>query len=653
MFNIDLTASKIVWVLAALLAFYGIYWLIRSLKDPYYPSAIRIILAVLRTAAILIFIIIFLDIKITHIRDRQVEPEIAFLWDLSQSMNTAGSEAFSVTDILRSPSYRAIDRQTRISHITDMQDPGIVTETQLRTLSLEEVISDNGKLIRFAEKQTRFRELVLVSDGRSFMGESLGSIRLSDKLVLHTIGVGNDPEAELLQLRSVSFPDHVLQGDSITLSWSLENPSGESIQTELIIKKDNENVFKQEVEIPAQRMMVFEHTFTPMPEGSSIWIWSLEENNEQIKIGSENLYVHPSAIRVVIHADPPDQDIAMISTVLSEFERIKIFKDKDWRIAFPDEKPDLLIQTWHPDTQTKIYQDIPSILFYRDLKGSYITSGELSPDGLQPYIYFDPDPVTNARYWKSLPPVQVANYKGEGSVIMETNRGRPVILENAKDQSLIIAASGLWRWNLAGFEKNWDGIYIHLIKGMVNDQIRRAGKSYIALDEKIYSGIAYQPFNLRVERYNLELLKQTETILRVSLTDSSYEEILRKELDALSDNITSFTLKEAGKYYAKAEIFTHGMLLESDTAKILIEKNDMENRQKGCDAGILKQVAERHDGNYIHINDLDSLQYIIFTDKIWEQVSGVFIAQRAYFLYALMFLMFCADWILRKRNGGM
>ncbi|MEA3391926.1 MAG: hypothetical protein U9Q91_02985, partial [Candidatus Marinimicrobia bacterium] len=77
MFNIDLTASKIVWVLVALLAFYTIYWLIRSLKDPYYPSVIRIILAILRTAAIVIFIIIFLDIKITHIRDRQVEPEIA------------------------------------------------------------------------------------------------------------------------------------------------------------------------------------------------------------------------------------------------------------------------------------------------------------------------------------------------------------------------------------------------------------------------------------------------------------------------------------------------------------------------------------------------------------------------------------------------
>jgi len=231
--------------------------------------------------------------------------------------------------------------------------------------------------------------------------------------------------------------------------------------------------------------------------------------------------------------------------------------------------------------------------------------------------------------------------------------GRAVILENIKEHSLIIAASGLWRWNLAGFEKNWDGIYTHLIKGMVDDLIRRGGKNYIALDEKIYSGIAYKPINLRVEQYNLELLDRNEISLYVSLMDSSYEEIHRKELDILIDNITSFTLKEAGEYIAKAEIFTHGMLLESDTAKILIKENDMENLLTGCDVGILKQLAERHGGTYVHISDLDSLQQIISTDKRWEQVSRVFIARRSYLLYALMFLMLCADWILRKRNGGM
>ena len=255
MFNIDLTASKIVWVLVALLAFYTIYWLIRSLKDPYYPSVIRIILAILRTAAIVIFIIIFLDIKITHIRDRQVEPEIAFLWDLSQSMNSQESEVYKASDILRKASYRAIDRQTSISHITDMQDPKIVSETQLKALSLNEAISDNGILLRFAEQQARFSELILISDGRSYIGEDLKSIRLLDKLILHTVGVGSAPEAELLELRSVNFPDHVLQGDSISISWALENPSEESINTKLIIKKNDEDVFKQEIDISAQQMM--------------------------------------------------------------------------------------------------------------------------------------------------------------------------------------------------------------------------------------------------------------------------------------------------------------------------------------------------------------------------------------------------------------
>ncbi|MCF7833491.1 MAG: VWA domain-containing protein [Candidatus Marinimicrobia bacterium] len=653
MLNIDLTASKIVWVLAALLICYTVYWIIRSLKDPYYPSTIRNILAMLRTAAILIFIIIFLDIKITHIIDRQVEPEIAFCWDLSQSMSSPGNDDFSVTDLLRSSSFRAMDRQTRVSHVADMLDPKIYTEQQLRTIPINEAISDNSKLLRWAEKQARFQELVLISDGRSYMGESLESIRLSKDLTVHTIGVGRVAETELPSLRSIRFPDHVLQGDSIALSWSLENPSDDNMRTELILMKDEEEVYRQEIEIPAQRMKAFDHTFSPSNKGVSNWTWLIGENGEKTEIGSENLYVHPSAIRIVIHADPPDQDIAMISTVLSRLEHIDIYKDTEWKISFPNEKPDLLIQTWHPDTQVKIFQDIPSILFYRDSKDNYITSGELLVVGLQPYLYIDTNPITNSRYWKALPPIQIANYQGDGITIMETNQGRPVVLENKKEQNLIINASGLWRWNLAGFEKDWDGIYIHLIEGMVNEQIRRAGKSYLALDEEIYSSFAYQPINLRVEQYNRELLDLDETTLRVTLMDSSFEEIHHKELGARSDNITSFILKEAGEYYAKAELFTHGVLLESDTAKILVEENNMEFSQKGSDLGLLKQLAERHGGSYCHINDLDSLQYKISTDKHWEQVNRVFIARRSYLLFILMFLLLCADWVIRKRNGGM
>ncbi len=653
MFTIDITASKIVWVLAALFGIYAIYWLIRNLKDPYYSSAIKTILVILRTVAILIFIIIFLDIKITFVRDRQVKPEIAFLWDLSQSMNHVGDEDFSVTDILRSSSYREIDRQTSIYHITNMQNPRIVTEAQLRSLPVDEVISDNSKLIKFAEKQARFHELVLISDGRSYIGESLGSIKLSDKLTLHTIGVGNKTKKELLQLRSVRFPDHVLQGDSIAVNWSLENPSDESIQTRLIINNVKENVFEQDVVIPAHGMMIYKKTFSPLPEGPSTWTWSLEKENKRNEIGSENLYVHSSAIRIVIHANPPSQDISMLTTVLSTLERIEVFKDKEWKIAFPDEKPDLLIQTWHPLTEPKIYQNIPSILLYRDLENSYQTSGELSIVGLQPYLNFNPDPITNARFWKSLPPIQVANYKGEGSVIMKTEQGRPVILENTKDQSLLITASGLWRWNLAGFEKDWDGIYKHLITGMINNQIRRGGKSYIALDDKIYSGIAYQPFNVGIEHYHFELLDQSETSVRVSLLDSNYQEIYRKELNTPSEKVTSFILKEAGEYFVEAEIFTHDLLLESDTAKILINENDMEDRYKSCDADLLKRVAMRHGGHYVQIDDLDSLKYFISTDKTWKPLTHLMIARKAYFLYVLMFLMLCIDWILRKRNGGM
>jgi hypothetical protein len=650
MFQIDVTSSILVWALGALLLIYSIFWVIRSLRNTYYSPTIRNILIILRCAAIVLFLFLLFDLRITHIANKQVEPEIAFLWDRSKSMDANSDAKFMVTDIVGSRAYKNLVNKTRIDHIVDMLNPKIISELELKRSKNDEEISDNSKLLRFAEKQVRYKEIVLISDGQSYLGEDLEEIKLKEKLIVHTVGVGDDPGSYLPLLRSVRFPDHILQGDTFEVKWSLQNPHDGVLQSELILKKEGQEVFRQEVEIPPMRMISFEQNFAPSQEGPVNWTWSVRQGDKDNVIAREDVLVYPSAVRIVCYADPLDQDISMVENVLSGSDKIKVYKIDEWRKEFPDEIPDILIQTLHSEGDQKMFKEAAAILFYKNKNASYITSGDLRVKSMQPFLYFEADPSLNAYYWQQLPPVQVVENTKPGIVLLETKSGIPLISENSKTQDIIITASGLWRWNLAGYEKDWNGLYEFLIHGMIQEQLRRNENGYIGLDEELYTGISYQAVQFRVDQFNKDLINRSDSRLRVSLLDTSYMVLQQKDI---VENMSSFILKNPGEYFIKAELFSKGLLLESDTSKVIIRDNDLEGRQLGLNDRALKKLAADHAGTYLHVNDLDSLSFTISTQKHWEEISKVFITRKSYWLIAFMFLLLCADWIIRKRSGGM
>ena len=92
---------------------------------------------------------------------------------------------------------------------------------------------------------------------------------------------------------------------------------------------------------------------------------------------------------------------------------------------------------------------------------------------------------------------------------------------------------------------------------------------------------------------------------------------------------------------------------ESDTSEDVIRANDFEDKQPGLNDRAIKKLTADHAGTYLHVNDLDSLSFSISTEKHWEEISKILITRKSYWLIAFMFLLLCADWIIRKRSGGM
>ena len=649
MFRLEFTSSRPIIVLTIVLAVFLVIWTIQNIRNSYYPKMIKYILTILRIAALVIFILFLSDVRMKFDRDKQTAPDIAFLWDLSQSVYLTDS-SFTVKDILNSKEYKELERKVKISHIHNMQDPAEVSQNRLKQLPQDERASDIGALLRYAESQARFDELVLVSDGKSFLGEDLENISLSEELKVNAIGIGKEKPGELPEFRSLNYPPLIFEYDSLHFSWFLYNPSEEACDCELIIKRDKVEVGRLDVRLPAQRMIPMNRSFFEGDPGIHEWEFYISSNNEERIIWREELRVHEAKINIVFFSDPPDRDIAMMATVLRENERYRVFNSEEWKNKHGDRRPDLIIQTWHPEIHPRIEPDIPTVQVYRVDNSSYLHESDLKIVVRQPYVNFLPDPAENELLWTLLPPIQVAaGYSSKDKVIIKSMSGHPVVIENHDQRSITLNASGMWKWNLAGYDKDWNGFYSYFIDGLAEILLWQFENSYISLDEDVYTGLEFEVFPVAVRKVSENVPENAKINLRI--LDSNKVEIRRYEL--IHDPIVqSISLDREGQYFVVADIISRSVLLESDTSDIRIKKNDMELRDPGCDEDALRKLTEHHHGNYLHLNELDELPDMISINKKWVNISTVFTARRCYLLYVLMFLMLVADWVIRKRNGG-
>ncbi|MDZ7797837.1 MAG: hypothetical protein U5N56_12760 [Candidatus Marinimicrobia bacterium] len=618
----------------------------------FFQRNIRFLIIAFRWIAILLLIFLLADMRIIS-KDRDLQkPRAAVIWDLSSSMARAGEKDFSVRDVLNSDFYRSLKRRSRLEHIADMTDPGIISEQDVRNLQPTGNITDCGRLLRFTEQQAKYQHAILISDGQSYLGEALENMKLKEDLTVHTIGVGDSEQAGVPVLESVHYPGYVTNDDSLSISWVLENPSLNTLQGNIFLKSGNDTLREEQITIQPQRMQDYECTLAPLDEGVRELKWHYVSDSISAGIGSREIRIHPSRIRVLCDADPPDQDIAMVSMILGAADRYEVYRRNDWERAYGNEKPDVLIQTWHPEQKPQYFEDVPAILFYRESGDNYHSLTELEIAVPRPYLHFDPDPVRNARYWTQLSPVHVPEYRGGGTIIMQSGSGLPFIIEDSRSRRFIINGAGLWRWQLAGYRKDWHGIYSHLIKNLIAEAIKRKGHGFVSFDRSDQTGRQFMPVNIGVRIYNRELLDASVTKLRISLYDTAFS-VIRRNDRSLKGHITeTLSHPDTGTYYLTAELFSGAKYMGSDTSTLHIKESDLEDLLSGCNARALQKLSLHHGGSYVHLKDIDSLSAMITLKKQWERTTRVFTARSSPLIYILIFLMLCADWILRKRYGG-
>lgn len=643
MFEFGLTTSKVIWLLAAIFIIYSVFWLIRTFSDDFYSARQKSILLFLRLIIVLVFVALFLDLKVEHQVFKKSRSEIAFLWDTSESM--ALQDGFSIEDVLKTGFYKDVSRQATISHVQNMLAPKYISPLKLRRQELNEKMSDNSALLRFAEKDARYTDLFLVTDGQSYLGEELESYKTLKDLKIHVVAVGNESKEALPIIQSIRYPNYISQGDSILVKYDIYNPGKTKLDLEIMLYVDG--VARQnKINLDAYRSKNIQTYIVFNTEGLHELEWKVRSDKKEIGLTSRQLLVHPSKLTIVFSANPPDRDVSMVKYVLDDQERYECYHYDEWEKQFPEKEPDVLVQTWHPQQEVKRFKDTPALLFYRDRQGEYISSSVMEILDYKPYFHVTPDPRENARYWKQLPPVQVAKKAWRGTVLLKDSKDYAFILEQEND--IVIAASGLWSWNLASYQKDWEGLYRSLMQGIVENLVGKHADKMIKLMQETYSVKAYWPLGISVD---LSEKIEEDYQLKLSLLDSTYDEIKRIESDK-ADDIFYFKINRQGSYYLKADLFISGELINSDTSNVTVEKNNMEISQLALNEPVLKKLVENNKGGYFSYNSLDTIRYELETKEKNLLIDNYFEARSAYFLYIILFLLLITDWIIRKKNGG-
>lgn len=652
MIRLFLTHSPYILAAATLILIVTICWMRRFFQNSFYPKKIRILIAVLRVAALFLFLSVLCDLQVTRQYYREEGPSLAFVWDLSRSMNHPEGYIFGPQHIMDSEVYRALRKRGIIAHIAGMQAPRLFSEQEIRSRHADEPVTDLGALLRFAETQLKYDYLILVSDGQSYLGEMPGQIRLREEIKLFCIGAGDSTVNTRPLMHSVKTPSYLREGDSAAFSWILENPSARKMRGTIFIVEGNDTIYRESVEIESGRFREGSAESAALRTGNRFLRWYFDSGKGTEEIAAAALRVYPSKIRILCDFGLPDPDIAMVRTLISQEERYVLYNRSQWEEQFPGETPELLIQTWHPQREPQYDRAAPAILFYRG--GEELRRGtEMKISEYRSYLMFDPDPLRNALLWRQLSPLDIYPYNGTGKAVLQSAEGRTVIAEDLPNRRIIIAAAGLWRWHLAAYGKDWTGLYRNMLLQMADQSLKNRKKQFISFDHDHYEALQYLPLNVVLQSESIESADtDNETQLCISLLDSNYSELRRETRQAGGSVRPEFTVSDTGNYRLLARLFVRGHEIERDTAGIRILPYDPESMLAGLNAHTLRMLSGNNGGRFFYAEDLEGLLNEIPGNKERRLHSRVFKTRYAYGLMGLLLLFLCAEWILRKRYGG-
>lgn len=642
------------WVLVALFAVFAtyIFWLVKTLHSSSIIRSVRIPVILLRTGALILFIFMITDFRLSFSRWKNQPAHTLILYDLSGSMDSVWAPE-SLNEWHTHPLSVKLDKETRISRFG-----GGETGRKLRRIpeqsdfienvtDFEGLISSSLKSIQNAPDQILF-----LTDGRNLKGMETEQIRFPSGIPWIVIGVGDTLGDNLPVIAEWILPDQAAAHDTVKISAVIMSDRYESVAGKFLLRENDKIVNSSpEFTLDPATMQTFNFTFVPQKSGiSSLKIIFRDNEDRDFSLSARaQLYIKPDNFSIVIDGKP-HPDLTFILTHLKPRDLYKIFTADDWVSARRNEIPDLIILGPGYTLNRMKYSSAP-VLQIRDLAdGDYGNTSGFQIVQSFPFTALSSHPVLDRETWSRFPPVNALKTVEGEPVIRDENKNFTLISVKNNPKEIILNGNGFWRWAWSGYNTEREGSWTTLVNGMIGWLVSpQPDWAWVELpDNELYSGIWE---NLQI--YRNRSVNPGELTARVLVLDSLKSPVWDSSPVTLFKTVTPLRLPglSAGSYVLTADIYREGEQLTRDSLAFYVGSPDPEFLHTGCDMRTLRRWASRQSGTALHLSEWEKAeQFLDFSEKYKRHVYRIVFRRNVYWILILLLLL-TTEWIIRKGSG--
>lgn len=651
------------WHLIIILVFLSVYifWYITFWQKNRFEIREKAAIFGLRTLFLILFIMTFLQFRYQHIQNKLIPAPVEFIWDNSQSMSSYYNNDHLSSTILDSRFYRTLQQQARIKHSAGSEKSSLISARDVDKLDGSGSLTNIDAMLQDAVQRANRQittHLFLISDGQNHVGRTLPDVRLPDYIKLTTLGVG-DTLAESSPKIILPVRELVLtESDSVHFSLIIENPNLADMSGSIRgILDDHQVACTQFVTMsPLSRT---EHTLllSPQVKGRHFIRFDYTPEHSNLSFSLKpvlSLRVKNKVKTIIMISHSPTPDLKFIRTLFDSDETVQFIQSNLTDQNIPDNSDLIIYQLSDADLQAAplIQSATPKLILLSadDDKHSFYAE-DFKVDTYLPFTLSGHKLDQSAENWAALPPVRMSKNIPAGKVIVSAQKPRifPFILQ--QNHTILVNGTGLWNWKTAGYEKAWQDHYSNVFKGIVRWLLDDSGSTLLQWQEHNLTSFQNENIALNLNLHlNPDILTDSLKVI-LSISDSTHSELWRKTLIPHRNLLMSnWPAKYSGHFTGVATLVSDKQMVASDTVQLSVSKHSPELAAIGCNQEGLRTVSLHNKGQYFHISAIDSAVVSLPAQNL--NTTFLYSASADYFHFILLILLASAEWIIRKRAGG-
>lgn len=703
------------WLVSlALIGLLGLAFILYARTNPPLPRWKRIIMAVLRVAAVLTLIAALYEPVISYSRSFDRQRQVALLIDHSASMDRVESERSRrsrVDSLLSTPSFDALREHAdiRAYFFGENLDQGVDQVKRDKT-SL-------GDVLRDLEKQELAHPAdywLVMSDGNSNSGRKPVEAVRGLTIPITTIGMALDVGEFDVGLAEVNANPVMFVGTpteiSIKLSW--QGGSGKNVPVQL--KDDGRTVAETRFQITEEGGFAdLTLRYVPEAPGQKLLQVSIPKLDGETSAGNNNrtiaAKVLKSRLSVLLVTSQPDYEVGFLSRYFRQSDKYELdfralgSKSGNLRQPFPSTQADLnrfdlvVLHDPNPGHLGNAGSLLKSYLADRGGAVWLMIGDRLAtrgvPDWLRELLPFYPSGQTRAQYrelhavpaegelfhpsvrlgddrasireqWATLPPFSVlvpCNVTAENATVLafapvtgDQDRLPAIGYKRTGAGKLLMSAvQPFWSWSFEALGYQGDNSsYGALVDGSV---------SWLTVSDD------FEPVRIKPEE---EVFTRGESVRFNGFAfDQGFRPIpdvtgtveLRPadggdpyEADLIErgegEFAADFNQLPPGRYSYRGEFVKEGQRLKEETGEILIETFSLEEFDQQGNPATLRAISQASGGQYFRFDEFDRALESLPMSVISESVRAEFSLWGRLWLLLLFIGLLALEWLLRKTH---